>query len=93
MTLIRLICADTFLRLLPEPPRRIQPVLSGIVKANQVAIGISQISLTPVPVLVCWFGLEPDTSLLKLGDFLIEVLAFKVNDWLFSRCDCIHDMN
>src|SRR5437763_14552802 len=70
---------DEMCGLFLNPPRREAAVLAGLVKENDVTVGVAEPRLAPHPRLVARTMLEGDATARQLFDPLVEAAAFKIN--------------
>jgi hypothetical protein len=73
---------------LREPPRWIPAILTRVVKAQNVAVGIPQISFSPKPGLIRRRGIKRNPTRRESGAGGIDVRALEVDNYVSSSSDC-----
>src|SRR5437016_5974317 len=77
----------------PDAPRRVEPILASMIKADDIARWINEPSLAPQPRFIAWFLREQNAFALQLRDFLIERCALKVNNRFRRLGQCFYSVN
>lgn len=63
-----------------DPPWRIEAILAGVIKADDVARGIEEPGLPPQPPLITWFLCKAEAPGLKRRYLIVERCALKVDN-------------